>query len=225
MRQSSKVYAGIDIGSVDIHWVGIDYNRGVLSAGLHEAGDLGDLVDWCVERCRGAVVVCVDAPDRLSTNAHTGDEGEPQLSRKFRSARCAEVALGREYKCWVPWVTPISRADCPPWMLVGFAVFEALSAAGIDAIETYPHAGFRELASRKRLPAKSKVAGRSARAALLESAGLRVGCLSMWTDHALDACLAALVALEHAQGIARGAGCGHDGSVIWMPNAPTAALD
>ena len=141
---------------------------------------------------------------------HAGDDA---LAPKFRLARCAEVALGREHGIWVPWVSPAER---PPygWIATGLTVFDALAPLGVPLLEVYPHAVFRALA-RTRLPRKATPEGRAARAALLAAAGVAVPAGA--SHHALDALAAALVARDHAAGRARRVGCGHDDSAIWLP--------
>jgi hypothetical protein len=81
----------------------------------------------------------------LSTEPHRDDEfvnGE-----KFRNARCAEVALGRNYGIWVPWVTPGQRST-DGWITVGLDLYEQLRASSeAELIEVCPHAAFRVLTS------------------------------------------------------------------------------
>jgi len=155
--------------------------------------------------------VAVDSPGAWSSAPHAGDEG---IARKFRLGRCSEIALGREYGIWVPWSTPPEPAP-GTWMATGIGVFDALRSAGHDPVEAYPYGGFRLLAG-GRLPKKTTAEGRSARAALLHSAGVEVDGLEKSHDF-LDAALVALVAHHRSLGTARVATCGHDGSGIWLP--------
>ena len=178
------------------------------------AADPAGVVSWV--RSLGIDVrrVAVDAPSALSTAPHADDLG---LAPKFRAARCGEVALGRERGVWVPWVSPpVDAPDVAGWIGVGLAVFGALVDAGIDVVETYPHAAFRALAGR-RVPAKSTAEGLARRVDLLRAAGLDEATLPMWGHDGLDAAAAALVAASPAS---VGVTCGHDGSSIWLPAGP-----
>lgn len=198
---------GIDVGSRQLHAVALDEAAAVVGAAVLEADRLGDAVAWAA----GADAVAVDAPDRWSTEPHASED---DLSPKFRTARCGEIALAREHRIWVPWVTPARPAE--GWIRVGIDLFGALRAAGHQPVEVYPHAVFCVLGGR-RPPPKQQLAGAQARITLLESAGVTATWLPMWSHDALDAAAAALVALHHAQGLARPATCGHDGSAIWLP--------
>lgn len=206
------MYVGIDVGAQRLHCVAIDAGGGVMSVALLAADELDALVEWA----REARVVCIDAPAQLSSAPHRDDD-PLTLSRKFLPGRCAEIALGREYGCWVPWVTPLVGDETPGWMRAGLAVFDALSRSGIRTQEIYPHAGFRELADRAKLPNKQTTSGATARVALLRQSGIRADHLEMWSHDSIDACLGALVALQCETGEGQPVGCGHDASAIWLP--------
>jgi predicted nuclease with RNAse H fold len=164
----SSVFAGIDVAARHLHCVGLDEAGRVVSVRLLETNEMDVLGGWASE----AEVVCVDAPAQVSTAPH-GDDAT--LSPKFRGGRCAEIALGREFGSWVPWATP-TGAMTAGWMLTGLAVFAALGARGIAALEVYPHSGFRELAGHAKLPAKRTAAGIRARVALLGHARRIASC-------------------------------------------------
>ena len=171
--------------------------------------DVGELRRWV----EGARVVAIDAPAQLSTAPHRGD---PSLSTKFQTGRCAEVALGREHRSWVSWVTPTAR-PIPGWMQTGLALYDTLRDGGRELVEVYPYAGFRALARGASLPPKQTVEGARTRVDLLERAGVVVEHLPMWSHDGLDALLGALVALQSASGRAVPVTCGHDDSAIWLP--------
>lgn len=180
----------------------VDADAGVGGAAAAWVSELGDEVGR----------VAIDAPSALSTGAHAGDVA---LAPKFRAARCGEVALGREHGVWVPWVSPpVGAVDVAGWIRVGLAVFEAMAAAGVDAVESYPQAVFRSLAGGARVPAKSSAEGLARRVELLRAAGVVDATLPMWGHDGLDAAACALVA---ADPLARAVTCGHDGSAIWLP--------
>jgi predicted nuclease with RNAse H fold len=201
-------FHGIDLGAKRIHVVSVDPDLNLGPTFVIDATDLSELETVL----RGATVVAIDAPAALSMAPHADDE---TLSAKFRTARCAEIALGRERGIWVPWVTPTAEQILPGWMAKGFEVFELAQRLCPDVIEVYPHAGFRTLAG-SRLPSKQSAAGLRARVDLLRDAGLDVPALEMWSHDSLDAAVAALIAYRKSQGSAASVGCGHDDSSIWF---------
>lgn len=204
---------GIDVGASRVHLVALAGGR-VVAADVLAAGDPAAVVTWC--RHARASRVAIDAPSALSPLAHAGDAS---LARKFRAARCGEIALGREVGVWVPWVSPPADAtDVAGWISVGLAVFAALAGAGVEAVETYPHAVFRSLAGGARIPGKSTPEGRRRRVELLRAAGVVEPTLPLWDHDGLDAGAAALVAASPAPRVLT---CGHDGSSIWLPPAPS----
>lgn len=96
---SGAEFLGIDLGAKRLHVVGLDAALRLGAASVFDASDLGELRGLL----KAASVVAIDAPSALSTAPH---QDEMSLSAKFRTARCAEIALGQEHKIWVPWVTP-----------------------------------------------------------------------------------------------------------------------
>ncbi|MDQ3913825.1 MAG: DUF429 domain-containing protein [Actinomycetota bacterium] len=205
------MYVGIDLGQRRLHLVALDQDLRLVDARVSDVTELRSLR----EDLQQAQVVAIDAPEALSTAPH--DDAE-SLSLKFRSARCAEIALGREHRIWVPWVTPTIDQPLARWMDIGFQVFGLARSCGVEAVEIFPHAGFRILAG-GRIPSKLTAEGLRVRAQLLRDRGVAIGALEMWSHDSLDAALAALVAHDVAQGTAVSVGCGHDGSTIWLPAA------
>jgi predicted nuclease with RNAse H fold len=203
------VFVGIDVGAERLHCVAANEDLRLADSAVFAATELDDLVD----RVRGAASIAVDAPSDLSTAPHADDTG---LGLKFRTGRCAEIALGRDFGYWVPWVTPTAAPEVG-WMATGFALYQKLRAAGIEPIEVFPYAAYRELVRPERLPKKQAVAGLRARAAALRMLGVREAALQMWSHDGLDAFVGAVVARDHARGDARAATCGHDASAIWLP--------
>jgi len=201
---------GIDVGASRLHLVALSADGEVLAGDVLPADDVEAAVAWVQRFAPGRVAV--DAPSALSPGSHAGDLS---LAPKFRAARCGEIALGREVGVWVPWVSPPAGTnDVAGWIRVGLRLFEALAAAGLDAVETYPHGVFRVLARGTRVPAKSSSEGLSRRVELLRRAGVAEATLPLWGHDGLDACAAALVA---ASADPRVVTCGHDGSSIWLP--------
>jgi predicted nuclease with RNAse H fold len=202
-------FVGIDPGASALHYAVLDDTRRVVDGGVLPAGAMPELL----EVAAGAGVVAIDAPAAPSTAPHAGD---PSLPPKFRPARCCEIALAHRYRLWVPWVAPVAGAAADEWMRVGFRLFQELAAAGHAPIEVYPHAGFRLLAGRA-LPRKTTAAGRRKRAVILAAERVAAPSMDVWTHDALDATMAALLALRAGDGTAVPVGCGHDGSAIWVP--------
>lgn len=201
------MFVGIDLGASAIHVVAVAPSLELIGATVFPPDELGGLLDLCGD----AGCIAIDAPSALSTAPHLDDL---TLAPKFRSARCAEIALGRDHGLWVPWVTP--RADPVAWMTVGLSLYAELGEAGHRLIEVYPHASFRVLAPR-RLPKKTTPPGILARTTLLREIGITPPGLDAWGHDALDAAVAALTAQRAHVGTARSVTCGHDGSAIWLP--------
>jgi predicted nuclease with RNAse H fold len=199
---------GVDVSASRLYAVAVDVRKRVLDAAVFSAEEPAQLVEWA----EGADAVAIDAPAQTSSAPHVGDT---TLSPKFRLARCAEIALGREHGIWVPWVAP-ARAPSEGWIAAGLRAFAALDVAGIRTLEVFPHAGFRLLAGSP-LPRKTAPEGRLARVSLLQRIGVRERSLALWSHDGLDALVGALVALDAVNGSARRATCGHDGSAIWLP--------
>jgi predicted nuclease with RNAse H fold len=205
-------FVGIDLGASAMHCVVLDQSRRVLDGRVLTSAERGELEALTA----GATSIAIDAPAALSTAPHRAD---PSLTPKFQTARCCELALGREHRVWVPWVTPVAGGAVPRWMEVGFQLYEELTAHGHAPIEVFPHAGFKLLAG-GRPPNKATVAGARARVGLLAAQGVGAQWIHLWTHDALDAALAALLALGAHDGTAVPVGCGHDDSAIWIPNRP-----
>jgi hypothetical protein len=210
---------GIDLGASTIHIVVLETSHGarptVADARTFDAADL----DAVVAMSAGAVDVAIDAPAELSTAVHRDDDS---ISRKFRTARCGEIALGQRAGIWVPWVTPFDATKVAGWMKVGFAVWKTLRGAGHDPIEVYPAGVFRVLAGHVP-PRKTTRAGLDARIALLAAAVDLPPGIAMWSHDGIDALGAALTAHQKVLGTARRVGhdspsC--DGSAVWLPAEP-----
>jgi predicted nuclease with RNAse H fold len=203
--------AGVDVGARELHAAKLDLDGVVLGTATLAADDPAGVARWLA----GAAMVAIDAPEAPSTAPHADDSS---LAPKFRTARCAEIELGRRHRSWVSWATPASP-PFPGWMETGFGVFEELRSLGPELLEVYPHAGFRELAGRRRVARKQTASGRRERAGLLARAGIGGPDLAALSHHELDALMAAAIALERFRGSARRITCGHDGSAIWFPAA------
>ena len=158
------MYVGIDVGVQRIHCVRLDEDAQLQSTATFGAAELSEVSGWV----GGASVVAIDAPAQMSGAPHRGD---PALSRKFQTARCAEIPLGREHGSWVSWVTPTER-PASGWMATGLALYEALRHRGREVLEVYPYAGFRALARGAALPRKQTVDGVRTRIGLLGEAGV-----------------------------------------------------
>jgi len=211
-----RAVAGIDVGADRAHVVVLDVPRHgtackVLDAFVTDRTDTANAITRL--EATGVGLVGIDGPDAASIAAHAHDDA---LAPKFRTARCGEIALGRERGIWVSWATP-ARAPFAAWMQHAFALHAAARASGLEPREVYPHAAFRVLAGGSRPPSKSTAAGVRARVALLRAAGIDAPVLDGWSHDALDATVAALVMADAS---AVGVSCGHDGSAIWLPSSP-----
>jgi predicted nuclease with RNAse H fold len=207
-RSRRSLVVGIDVGAHRLHCASLSDAGVVTDARVFAADATGDLIEWIA----AATAIAVDAPAQLSRGRHQHDL---QLAPKFRVARCCEIALGLRHGIWVPWVAPI-EAPGEGWMAVGFRVFASLRRAGLRAIEVFPYAGFRTLNAGRPLPKKTTAAGLEARLALLRAAGVET---TIRSHHVADAVLAAVVARDYSRGTAEAVSCGHDDSVIWLPEA------
>lgn len=203
-------YFGIDLGAKRVHVVSVDDQLKLAAAFVFDARDH----DGLRELLKGASVVAIDAPSTLSTAPH---ESDTSLSPKFRTARCAEISLGKEHKIWVPWATPTVDQPLAGWMALGFEIFRLAKELCADVVEVYPHACFRVLAGKK-LASKQTAAGTTERVALLQEAGLQIQGLEMWSHDSLDAAIGAVTAYRKSVGTATLASCGHDHSAIWLPS-------
>ncbi|MSO79739.1 MAG: DUF429 domain-containing protein [Acidimicrobiia bacterium] len=207
---------GIDLGAKALHVVVVERAAGKLEV-VETAVLLPDEGEELLAICADAQAIAIDAPSDPSTAPHAGDA---TLSPKFRVARCGEIALGYDHGSWVPWVTPEAVDASPPWMQVGFRVFEQLRGAGHEPIEVYPSGAFRVLAE-VRLPKKSTVAGRHARLDVLQRHVELPDDASSWSHDTIDATVAALVAMwqttDGPVAAARHDRPGCDSSAIWIP--------
>lgn len=145
------------------------------------------------------------------------------MAPKFRAGRCAEVALARQRKFFVPWVTP-RQVAAGTWMAAGLELFATLQSWGDgEVLETFPNAAFRALADGAPLPKKDSVHGVQRRVTLLRDAGVRARDLELWSHDSLDALICALVAAQRGRGQAVRVVCaehaddGGDGSAMWLP--------
>jgi predicted nuclease with RNAse H fold len=208
------VALGIDVGATALHLVGLEAGGAVALPEVETPGNLSGLL----RNLKPGTWVAIDAPDQQRNSLHVADE---TLAPKFRTARCAEVALGRRGH-WVPWVTPALGREAPGWMVTGFRVWQETRDAGMQAIEVYPHSAFRVLVGAGKLAKKQTPAGMRQRVELLQAAGVRVEGLVMSHDF-LDAAVAAVVARDARAGTAERVLCDHadgtehDGSSLWLP--------
>jgi predicted nuclease with RNAse H fold len=216
MVRVNRSWMGVDLGATRIDAVvvtdGADGRAAVATVGAFAATD----VDAVVELATGVTAIAIDAPAELSTAPHRGDE---TVNRKFRVARCGEIALGQQARIWVPWVTPADPAQVPGWMAVGFTLWRALRAAGHEPIEVYPAGIFRTLAGGP-LPRKTTLPGHAARRSLLAPEAELPSTVEVWTHDGIDALAAAVTARRYSSGRARRfahAEPGCDESAVWLP--------
>jgi hypothetical protein len=147
---------GVDIAGRAAHIVMVDDSMAVVRAWVSPPED----VDALTEELAGCDVIAIDSPDRWSPGAIPQHSNE---SPKFRSARCAEIGLGRLAGYWVPWATPSRPVTDDEerryaWMAAGIDLFDRLRDR-TTAIEVYPHSVFRHLNAGRPVAKKSTLAG------------------------------------------------------------------
>jgi predicted nuclease with RNAse H fold len=212
------VVIGIDVATNRLNCVALEADGSLAAGRVYAAHELGALTAWAAE----ATVIAIDAPAALSTEPHVAENA---LSPKFRRARCAEIALGRDHGIWVPWTSPTGPPG-PGWIATGLELYSALAGSTrSELIEVFPYAAFRLLTRPARLAKKTSVAGMRQRIDALGAAGLCVEHLALWSHDSLDAAVAALVALQWRDGRAHPVTCGHDDSAIWIPALPVDVAD
>jgi predicted nuclease with RNAse H fold len=205
IARSAHGAVGIDLGADRLHCARLDGTGRLVEARLFVPAELEQLADWIsVSR------VAIDAPTAPSGGHHREDSA---VNRKFRLARCAEIALGAQCGIWVPWVAPLDESVAPDWMSVGFELYRVLRTHDIEAMEVYPHGVFCRLANGRTLPKKTALKGQRVRLALLREAGVDIP-IELLTHDGIDAIAAALVAWGPSEGIR----CpNYDESRIWLP--------
>jgi hypothetical protein len=215
---SAPRFLGIDLGTRALHVVALVARDGRLL--LDDARVLDPASETTADALARAAAtvdaIAIDAPAGPSRACHAHDTS---LAPKFRTARCGEIALGQQARLWVPWPTPTTVESAAPWMRVGFAAWDACTAAGASPIEVYPAGAFRVLAG-GRIPSKARPAGLAARRTLLSRQVTPPPGFEMWSHDGLDAMVAALTAAHHARGTA--VVHGHeaprcDGSAVVLP--------
>jgi predicted nuclease with RNAse H fold len=155
---------GIDVAADRLNCVALDMSGTFVSGRVYAADELGRLSQWAAH----ADVIAIDAPAQLSTAPHSADES---LAPKFRVARCAEIALGRDHRIWVPWTSP-TGPPVPRWIATGLDVYSALAnSTQAELIEVFPYAGFRVFTRPARLTKKTAVAGIRQRIDALRAGG------------------------------------------------------
>jgi predicted nuclease with RNAse H fold len=204
------VVIGIDVAADRLNCIALEANGEFAGGRVFQADELPQLSDWAAS----AAVIAIDAPAQLSTSPHASDSS---LSPKFQRARCAEIALGREHRVWVPWTSP-TGPPIPGWIATGLDVYSALAeSVPAELIEVFPYAGFRVLTRPARLAKKTSVAGIRQRTDALRAVGVRADTLELWSHDSIDAALAAVIARHRQEGGALSVTCGDDDSAIWLP--------
>jgi predicted nuclease with RNAse H fold len=75
-------------------------------------------------------VVAIDSPRRCAPDGQTARAGELQLARSICGIR------------WTPDARGVHASAYYAWVLEGLALFDALAAAGVEAIEVFPTASW-----------------------------------------------------------------------------------
>jgi Protein of unknown function (DUF429) len=202
---------GIDVGADRLHIVGLRADYSLAVSEVVDPDDLGALRS--VLEGLTPCSVGIDGPPSPSNAPFANDK---TVSTKFRNARGCEVVLGREFGIWVSFAT--GPEPLVGWMKVAADVHAMAQSISHSALETYPYAVYRLLIGH-RPPKKSTAAGISARVTALTARGIIEPTLALWSHDALDAAAAAIVAVDHSNGIATRAYCSEDDTSIWLPSA------
>lgn len=216
MRKNAPVVLGIDVATDRLNWLVLGDDGTFIDGDVCQADSLERLIGFA----RRAGVIAIDAPAQLSTSPHDQPQHKDEhLSNKFQRARCAEIALGRNYRIWVPWVGP-TEAPTGGWIAAGLNLYSQLAAASdAELIEVFPHAAFRVLRRSGKLEKKTSVAGIHQRVDALRDVGLTCAHTVLWSHDSLDAAVAAIVARDRLNRTAVRVTCGHDSSALWLPEA------
>ena len=192
---------GVDLGAKTVYAVAVEglrrRDRPVVADAVAADAEteLGEIVAFC----RLANRVAIDAPEAYSIMQHLEDL---RLAPKFRRYRCCEIAVGQARLGFPPFGSPAAGESVPGWIAVGFRLWEALREEHHLVLEVFPNAGFRHLAAGRPLRPKTTRIGLEDRwRYLAEFDGLEIPVgHAMWGHDGIDAFLAALVAVHHAQG-------------------------
>ena len=208
---------GIDLGAKALHIVVLGSSDRRLAV-VEAAVVLPEEEDALRALCADAEAIAIDAPSDPSAAVHDDD---PEISPKFRPARCGEIALGEQHQCWVPWITPrvvrgIATVDAGGLPNVGGqldrSAWHRSRCTRAEHSPRWPAAGSRR--RRPRSGARERLDMLSRHMALPPYAW-------MWSHDAIDATVAALVAAWSATDGPVVAAChnheGADGSAIWVP--------
>lgn len=179
---------------------------------------------WARARDLGATLVCIDGP--CATNglrvlpAWAGWDAAARGGSRDGEIELSLVGVG------LFWTTHATVTRFTPgaseWIARALRLFDEARGLAIEAIETHPHGAFtllwRGAGLTTNLPKKTTPGGRAARLAMLR-AFVPTLAESAAPDHdAVDACVAALVAILHRLGATRSFGTVTGGGQIWMPS-------
>jgi predicted nuclease with RNAse H fold len=187
----------------------------------------GELTTWLVAEAGDGGIVAVDAPLRTAEGllldpAYRSTIVPPPPPGRYLNYRECDYQLIRR---GLPlYQVPFRYADCPAWMRVGFAVYEALLGSGRWSIfdgaygdnhlaEVYPFAVFAVLLGHVP-PAKHTPEGRAARIEALRSQLAGGPDLQNCAHHELDALAAAVTARALREGRATWVGNPREGLMV-----------
>jgi predicted nuclease with RNAse H fold len=133
------VWIGVDVGAKRKGFdVAVIDDRRVLELQSHL--NCQQVVDLVIGN--RPAVVAIDSPRSCAPGGHTARDGEHRLAKSI---------------CGIRWTPDAGRVRASPyyaWILEGFALYHALAAHGVEAIEVFPTASwtrwFGKRASRSR---------------------------------------------------------------------------
>ena len=136
--------------------------------------------------------------------------------------RDAEVALANRGVAlfWTTHATVTRFAGAREWIARSLRLFDEAHRAGVSAIETHPHGAFSLLwrtVSKRALPKKTTKEGRAARLSILRAFVSSLEDSDLRDHDAVDAAMAALIAVLNRLGGTTAFGTVAGGGQIWMP--------
>jgi hypothetical protein len=179
--QRDMIAVGIDCtsGNQAFTYAAIDEELNVAGLGEVEMNDLAAFLS-----AHESANVAVNSPSHLNVGVvRKRLELRAGRTRAVRGAELREAELELRQRGIVVGGTPRSAALCPAWMAAGFEIYHLLEEqgyvpfptpdAGLQWLETHPHAGFCILLGAQPM-SKPSLEGRLQRALVLFEGGVRI---------------------------------------------------
>jgi predicted nuclease with RNAse H fold len=171
------VWTGVDVGGKRKGFdVAVIDGRRVLA--LHSHLTCSQVVD--IVTADRPAVVAIDSPRSCAPESHTARDGELQLAKSICGIR------------WTPDARGVHASSYYAWVLEGLALFEALAAVGVEAIEVFPTASWTRWHGRRGSRTRAAWTRQALAALGLESVPARTN------QDQRDAIAAAMTARQHS---------------------------